>query len=465
VAKDHKPEPASRAIPADPEAERAVIGAILLDPDVLYKIQDRVHGEHFDDKRLRLVYEACERLMGKGQGVTLITLRHHLEEQGLLEQVGGLGLLADLAAATPTAAHVEHHADLVVEKALARSLIRTCERVASRGYDGGMPIHDLLEDAEREVLQIAMGHVQAGFVELRDELEPTFEHIQRMQSGEAVGVRTGFTDFDKLSGGLSGGDLVVLGARPSVGKTALALNMARNCAVDFGGCAAVFSLEMTSRQLALRLLAAEACVDLSRIREGYLGEKDFRKLTHAASVLQDARIFIDDGGVVTATDISAKARRLHREHQLSMILVDYIQLIQGSSRSDRREQAVAETTRSLKLLAKDLDVPVIALSQLNRGPELRPNKRPLLADLRESGAIEQDADIVMFIYRDELYDSDSPDRGIAELIVAKQRNGPTDTVRLQFDSQYTRFSNLAGREPGPPQGGFDDFGNDPEPAF
>jgi replicative DNA helicase len=456
---------APRAIPVDPEAERAVIGAILLDPESLYKIQDRFSSHLLDDERLRIIYEACEALLEKRQGVTLITLRHYLEEHGLLDQIGGVSVLADLAASTPTAAHIEHHATVAREKALARSLIRRCEVIASRGYDGTTPVEELLEEAEREVMQIAMGHIEAGFVALKTELEPTFEHIERIQAGTVTGLQTGFDDFDKLTGGLSGGDLVILAARPSIGKTALALNIARNCAVDGNRCVAIFSLEMTSRQLALRLLAADAEVDLQKIRDGYLGDHHWRKLTQAASVLQEARIFIDDGGVVTATDISAKARRLHREHPLSLIVVDYIQLMQGRSRADRREQEIAETTRALKLLAKDLDIPVIALSQLNRGPELRPNKRPLLADLRESGAIEQDADLVLFIYRDEVYDRDTLDRGIAELNIAKQRNGPTGTLKLQFDAQYTRFSNLAGVEPGPTTDGFGDPVGGPGSAF
>jgi replicative DNA helicase len=466
LARETKPEGAApRAIPVDPGAERAVVGAILLDPDSLFKIQDRFKPHFLDDERLRIVYEACEALVEKRQGITLITLRHHLEEHGLLDRVGGVAFLAELAAATPTAAHIEHHGTVVREKALARSLIRGCESIASRGYDGTIPVEDLLEEAEREVMQLAMGHVEAGFVAIKGELEKTFDHIERIQAGTVSGLQMGFEDFDRLTGGLSGGDLVIVAARPSMGKTALALNMARNCAVDGGGCAAVFSLEMTALQLTLRLLAADAEVDLQKIRDGFLGDRDWRKLTRAASVLQEAPIFIDDGGVVTATDVSAKARRLHRERPLSVIVVDYIQLMQTRVRGDRREQEIAETTRALKLLAKDLNVPVIALSQLNRGPELRPNKRPVLADLRESGAIEQDADLVLFIYREEVYDRDTLDHGIAELHIAKQRNGPTGMIKLQFEAQYTRFSNLAGAEPGPPTDGFGDPGGGLEPAF
>jgi replicative DNA helicase len=459
---------AARAIPADHEAERAVLGAVLLDHDALFKVQDQLESHHFDDVRHRVVYEAICTLAAKNQSITLITLKNHLEENGLLERAGDLGFIAGLADAVPTAAHISNHARIVRDKGLARALIRNCEQIASAGYDQAGPIHDLIEEAERRVLQVAMGHVDAGFSGLGEELEGTFDYIEKIQSGQIVGVQTGFEKFDKLTGGLSGGDLVVLAARPSVGKTALALNVARNCAIDFNGCVGIFSLEMTKRQLILRLLMAEAEIDFSRFRNGVLGGRDWPKLTRAADVLQDAEIFIDDSGVLSVTDIAAKARRLHREKNLSLIIVDYLQLVQGRSGADRREQEVAETTRSLKLLAKDLNVPVIILSQLNRGPETRPNphKRPVLADLRESGAIEQDADTVIFIYRDEIYNEDTPDPGVAELIVAKQRNGPTGTVKLHFEGQYARFHNLSEREPPPPAAGFDaeplgDWGEEP----
>jgi replicative DNA helicase len=440
--------PSVRAIPADHEAERAVLGAILLDHDALYQVLDRLKAHHFDHPRHRILYEACSGLAQKNQPPTLITLRNYLEENGLLEAAGGTAFVAQVADSVPTAAHIGHHARVVNEKALARDLIRTCERVAVRGYEGGVPVQ--------------VGHAEIGFTGIHDELGSTFEYIQKLQEGEIVGVQTGFKDFDKMTGGLSGGDLVVLAARPSVGKTALALNIARNCAVDHKGCVALFSLEMTKRQLTLRLLMAEAEIDYSRFRNGYLGEGDFRRLTQAADTLQDARIFIDDSGAISVSDMGARARRLHREHHVTLIVVDYIQLIQNRVGSERREQEVAETTRALKLLAKDLDVPILALSQLNRGPEGRPNphKRPVLADLRESGAIEQDADMVVFIYRDELYNEDTPDRGIAELNFAKQRNGPTGKIFLQFETTYARFHNHSGRDAPPPELGFD-----PSPSF
>ena len=461
-----------RAIPADHEAEQSVLAAILLDHDALYRVLDRLKPQHFDEPRHRILYEACATLAEKNRAPTLITLKNHLEEHGLLEGVGGIAYVAQVADAAATAAHIEHHARIVRDKALARSLIRTCETLAVRGYEGTTPVQDLVEEAEREILRLGMGYTDLGFTGVSEELEGTFLYIERIQRGEITGVQTGFKDFDKLTGGFNGGDLVILAARPSVRKTALALNVARNCAVDFGGCVALFSLEMTKRQLILRLLMGEAEVDFSRFRNGYLGDRDWPRLTRAADVLSEARIFVDDSSAVGVMDIAARARRLHREHHLTLIIVDYIQLIQGRRSTDRREQEVAETTRALKLLAKDLDVPILALSQLNRGPEMRPGhqKRPMLADLRESGAIEQDADTVLFIYRDELYNEDTEERGVAELIVAKQRNGPTGMVKLQFESRYARFHDHSGREPPPPYAGFDPEGGadprgEPEPPF
>jgi replicative DNA helicase len=451
-----RPEESLRAIPADHEAERAVLGAVLLDHNSLYKIEDKIKTASFDLPRHRVLYGACLDLAAKQQAITLITLRSFLDEQGLLEGVGGIAFLSELVDATPTAAHVEHHADIVREKALARSLIRTCERIASRGYEGTTSVGPLVEEAEQEILQIAMGHTETGFSGVKTELQAAFEYIERVQANEVVGVRMGFEDLDQKTGGLQGGDLIVIAARPSMGKTALALNIARNHCRDQSGCVGVFSLEMTKRQLIVRLLMSEAEVDFTRFRGGVLGERDMRRLTQAASQLEETRIFVDDSALLTASDIAAKARRLDREEKLTLIIVDYIQLLQGRKRDERREQEVADISRSLKLLAKELNIPVIALSQLNRGPELRPNKRPMLADLRESGAIEQDADIVMFIYRDELYDENSADAGIAEVNIAKQRNGPTGMLRLNFDGRYTRFKDLSTREDAPPvTAGFD----------
>jgi replicative DNA helicase len=436
---------ALRAIPADHEAEQSVLAAILLDHDALHRILDRLRADDFDHPRHRILYQACVSLAEKNQAPTLIALKNHLEEHSLLESVGGIAFVAGVADAAATAAH---------------------------SYEATTPLQDLVEEAERVVLRLGMGYTDLGFTALGEDLESTFDFIDRIQRGEITGVHSGFNDFDKLTGGFNGGDLIILAARPSIGKTALALNMARNCSVDYGGCVGVFSLEMSKRQLILRLLMAEAEVDFSRLRNGMLGDRDWPGLTRAADVLTDARIFIDDSSAISVFDIAARARRLHREHKLTLMIVDYIQLIQSRRASDRREQEVAEITRALKLLAKELDVPIVALSQLNRGPETRPGgqKRPLLADLRESGAIEQDADTVLFIYRDEFYNEDTEDRGIAEIIVAKQRNGPTGTIKLQFQSEYAKFHDHTGREAPPPYAGFDPDGGvvpggEPEPPF
>ncbi len=445
-----------RAIPADHDAERAVLSAILLDHEAIWQVRDKILETSFDQPRHRVLYRACTELVDKQIAVTLITLRNHLEEQGLLEQVGGVAALAEVADAVPTAAHVAHHAEVVRRKSLARELIRTCERLVSRGYEGHDSVEQLLDDAQREVLHLAIGHSPKTFLSLDDEIHDTLAFIHRMNAGEVTGLPSGFKDLDDKTGGFDGGDLVILAARPSMGKTALALNMARNCAVDRNGCVAVFSLEMTSRQLVLRMIMGEARLDLGRLRRGLLTAEEMKRLTDASQKLEAARIFIDDSGTLTVSDIAAKSRRLHREQQLSLIVVDYIQLVQTSRSGDRREQEVAEISRSLKLLSKDLGVPILALSQLNRGPETRPNKRPMLADLRESGAIEQDADLVLFIYRDEVYDEDSPDEGIAELNISKQRNGPTGLVKLQFESKYARFYDLYREETVPPSAGFSD---------
>jgi replicative DNA helicase len=442
-----------RAIPSDHEAERFVLGAVLLDHESLYRISHKLSPASFDHPRHQIIYEAFLALSDKHLAITSITLRDQLAEQGKLESVGGIAFIGQLMD-VPTAAHVESHAEIVRKKALARNLIRTCEQVATRGYDPTQQIEELLEQAERDVLQIAMGHTEQSFSRIGEQLQETFDYIDRIQSGELAGARTGFEELDALTGGFGGGDLVILAARPSVGKTAFALNLACNHALRYSGCVAFFSLEMQKRELTLRLLLGEAHMDGQRLRNGMLSHSDMREMTSAASRLQEARLFFDDSMAVTVSDISAKARRLHRENQLSMIVIDYIQLIQGRTDIDRRHEQVADSSRALKILAKELNVPVIALSQLNRSVESRPDKKPILSDLRESGAIEQDADIVMFVHRPGLFDETIEDN-VAELLIAKHRNGPTGTVRLQFERQCGRFNNLSGRNtPSPAEVGF-----------
>ena len=451
-----------RAIPTDHEAERAVLGAILLDHDALYKVEDKLRPESFDLSRHRVIYRAISELSRKHQALTLLTLRSYLEEQGELENIGGLSALTSLADSVVTAVHVEHHAELVRQKALARALIRICEDIAGRGYDASEPVSQLLDNAERDVLNIAMGRASEAFTPIGEEVFPTIEYLERVKNGEIVGVRTGFFTLDKLIGGLQAGDLTILASRPSMGKTALALNMARNHAADDGGCVAIFSLEMSKRELVMRILLGEAKVEIGRFRDGVVSQGEWGKLTKAASDLQGMSIFLDESAATTVGDLMARARRLHRERQLTLVIVDYIQLIQGRDKAENREQQVADISRSLKLLAKELRLPVLALSQLNRGPEGRPDKRPQLGDLRESGAIEQDADIVMFIYRDDFYDKDSVDAGLAEIHVAKHRNGPVGSLKLVFDRKYALFhDHERTRESTAPEEGF----GRPEPGF
>jgi replicative DNA helicase len=457
-------ERALRAIPSDHEAERAVLGAIFLDHEAFFKVSDKLRGTSFDHPRHRTIWDAVDELMAKQQVPTLITLRSYLEEHGQLEQIGGVPFLADISDTVPTTAHVEHHAEIVRQKALARALIRTCEDLVQRGYEGGESATDLVSQAESDVLQIAMGHVDSDFTGLGDEIPGALTFIRNVQDGQIAGASSGYIDLDDKTGGFDAGELIVIAARPSMGKTAFALNIARNHAIADGGCVALFSLEMTKRELVLRLLMAEAELDFMRFRRGVFTERDMQALSQSSQLLEQTRIFIDDSGMLTVSDLAAKARRLHREQRLSLLIVDYIQLIQGRATGDRREQEVAEISRSLKLLSKEIEVPVLALSQLNRGPEGRPNKRPQLSDLRESGAIEQDADVVMFIYRDEVYDEDSMDAGVAEIHLAKQRNGPTGTVKLQFAKHCGRFHNMANdAPPPPPDAGFSS--GDPEPPF
>jgi replicative DNA helicase len=460
VARRASPDAAGerRVPPHDLDAERAILSCILLDnatlPGVILELRaaDFYHDHH---KRL---YEAMLALHEERQPVDLLTLSDHLTTHKQLEAVGGAASLGTIADFESTAAHVLHYAKIVRDKSVLRRLIGVATELVEMGFSQEDAADRLLDEAESKVLEISQAARRTSFRSLHDEMPETFDYVEEIMNrgGSLTGLPTGFKELDKMTGGLQAGELTVLAARPSMGKTALALNIARNHAVDYNGCVAFFSLEMTKRELVLRLLLGEAQVDNNRFRNGVLSDKDWRKLTQAASVLENARILFDDSMAVTVGDLAAKARRLDREQKLSLLVIDYIQLVQGRGTSERREQQVADISRSLKLLAKDLDIPVIALSQLNRGPESRPDKRPQLGDLRESGAIEQDADIVMFVYRDEVYDPETPDAGKAEVIISKQRNGPTGTVKLYFDKEHGRFRSLSHRSDSPPpEAGFD----------
>jgi replicative DNA helicase len=441
--------------PQDLEAEKAVLSAILLENDAVHAVYTEVKPDDFYHPAHRTLYEAMISLKDANLPVDLHTLSDHLNTQKLLDAIGGPVALAELADYEATAANVLHHARIVRDKATKRRLISVATEIVELGYDGSEQAGPLLDAAESRIFEITQATSRPSFRSLHDEMQDTFDYVEALMSrgGELTGLPTGYADLDEMTGGFQPGELIIIAARPSMGKTALALNIARNAAVDHGKKVAVFSLEMTTRSLVLRLLAAEARIDSSAFRRGFIAHNDHTRLVNAAGRLAHAQIWIDDGSAATLLEIKAKSRRLKAERGLDLVVVDYLQLAHCDGQVERREQEISEISRGLKGLAKELDIPVLTLSQLNRGPESRADKRPMLSDLRESGAIEQDADLIGFIYRDEVYNKDSDDEGIAELIIAKQRNGPTGPIRLRFEGRFARFESLSGRSDGPLAGG------------
>jgi len=455
-----------RIPPHDLEAEKAVLSALLLDNDAIHSVYTEVVPEDFYHPAHRQLYQSMLTLQDSNQPVDLHTLADYLNTQKTLDAIGGPVFLAEIADYEATAANVVHHARIVRDKSVKRSLIAVASEIAEAGFDQADAADHLLDAAESKIFEIGQKKARTTFRTLHDEMNEALDYVELLiqRGGQLTGVPTEFKDFDEMTGGLQPGELVVIAARPSMGKTALALNIARNAAIEHGKKVAIFSLEMTKRALALRLLASEASIDFSGFRKGFGRPEDLRKLTQAGGKLADANIWIDDSGLITILEIKAKCRRLSSERGLDLVIVDYLQLAHGDSPNQRKDLEIAEISGGLKALAKELDIPVIALSQLNRGPEQRdPDKRrPNMGDLRESGAIEQDADLIAFIYRDEVYNPTEENHGIAELIIAKQRNGPTGTVKLQFSARYAHFHDLAEAPmggPGPirgpgPDGGY-----------
>jgi replicative DNA helicase len=441
-----------RIPPQDLEAEKAVLSAILLENDAVHAVYTEVKPDDFYHPAHRTLYEAMIALKDANLPVDLHTLSDHLNGKKLLDAIGGPVALAELSDYEATAANVLHHARIVHDKATKRRLISVATEIVELGYDGSEQAGPLLDAAESRIFEITQATSRPSFRSLHDEMQDTFDYVEALMSrgGELTGLPTGYADLDEMTGGLQPGELIIIAARPSMGKTALALNIARNAAVDHGKKVAVFSLEMTTRSLVLRLLAAEARIDSSAFRRGFIAHNDHTRLVNAAGRLANAHIWIDDGSAATLLEIKAKSRRLKAERGLDLVVVDYLQLAHCDGHAERREQEISEISRGLKGLAKELDIPVLTLSQLNRGPEARADKRPMLADLRESGAIEQDADLIGFIYRDEVYNKDSDDEGIAELIISKQRNGPTGSIRLRFEGRFARFESLSGRSDAAP---------------
>ncbi len=450
---------AGRVPPHDLDAEKAILSALLLDNTAIHAVYTEVKPGDFYHPVHASLYRAMVAIKDEGAPVDLHTLSDYLNRHKLLDQVGGPVGLAEIADYEATAANVQHHARIVRGASVKRAVIRAATEVVEAGYDSPDAADRLLDHAESKIFEISQETSRETFRSLQEEMQSTFDFVEALmgRGGELTGVPTGFKELDEKTGGLQSGELIILAARPSMGKTALALNMARNAAVQHGKKVAVFSLEMTAQSLVLRLLSSEAELDASKFRSGYISTHDHTKLARAASRLQDAELWIDDSGTITVLEMKAKCRRMKAERGLDLVIVDYLQLAHSDGRSERREQEISEISRGLKALAKELEIPVVALSQLNRGPENRTgrDKRPMLSDLRESGAIEQDADVIAFIYRDEVYNRDDESvRGLAELIVAKQRNGPTGTVELTFQSRFARFLDRSGDDLPPGGGGF-----------
>lgn len=435
-----------RLPPQNLDAEQAVLGALLLDQNAVYRVSSTLRPEDFYQAANRLIYAAALALHDAGQPVDLVTVTEQLRRDNLLEKAGGAVYIASLTDLVPTTANVEHYARIVEEKALLRTLILVSGRIAEMSYDESDEVPRLLDQAEHMILELSTRRGAAVFAQLRDILLKAWESIEAAYAnkGGLSGLPTGFIDLDNICAGLQPSDLIILAARPSMGKTALALSIAYQVArAESALPVAVFSLEMAKEQLVQRLLSMEAQVDQYRMRTGHLREEDWERLTDAAANLNDLPIFIDDTAGVSVREIRAKSKRLQGEKGLSLVIVDYLQLIESRRRTENRQQEIARISRSLKALAKELNVPVVALSQLSRAVETRPNKRPQMSDLRESGSLEQDADVVIFIYRDDYYNPESEEKGVAELLVAKQRNGPTGIARLAFLKEFTRFVNLA----------------------
>jgi replicative DNA helicase len=453
------PAPVGYTPPANPEAEQSVLGAILVRPEVLDRIADLIAPEDFYREAHGRIYRAMVDLYGRGEPVDLVTVTALLKERGQLEGVGGPVFLAGLSEQVGFATNAEYYAHLVHDKAILRRLLDCTQEIASACLAPVENVDEFLDEAEHKIFQVAEAKVRPGFSPLSilvDNEIATLEAIWGRKDGSLTGVTSGFTDLDNYTAGFQASDLIILAARPSMGKTALALNIAFNAAYGRRGgggqpiapvAVAFFSLEMSKEQLVRRLLSSEGRVDASQIRRAaFLTGQEWTRLQEAAGVLLDCPIYIDDTPAATVLDIRAKSRRLKADGKLGLIILDYLQLMQGRTEAPSREQQISEISRSLKALAKELAVPVMALSQLSREPEKRERKRPQLSDLRESGAIEQDADVVMFIYRDEVYRKDSPDKGIAEVIIGKQRNGPIGMVKLAFRDKFTRFDDLEREE-------------------
>lgn len=433
-----------RVPPQNIEAERSTLGSMLLEKDAIFKGSEILRPEDFYREAHRVIFEVVIQLANKGEPVDIITVSEELKRREMLDKIGGVAYLTDLANSVPTAANIEYYARIVEEKSILRSIISVATNIVSLGYSGSEEVDRILDEAEKQIFQISQKRNIKGFVSLKSILIETFERIEQIyeSKGGVTGLPTGFTDLDRMTAGLQPSDLIILAARPSMGKTTFALNIARYAAVELKIPVVIFSLEMSKEQLALKLLCSEAGVDNQRIRTGTLMDNDWPRLSHALGRLSDANMFIDDTAGASALEIRSRARRIKAENGLGLIVIDYLQLMQNHGRSENRQQEVSEISRSLKSLARELEVPVVALSQLSRAVEQRTSKVPSLADLRESGSLEQDADLVVFLYREDYYNPETDKKNITDLIIAKQRNGPTGSIELLFQKEFSKFAGI-----------------------
>lgn len=433
-----------RIPPHNIEAEQSVLGAIIMDHEAITVASEIVRPMDFYRPDHQEIYGAVMDLYTSNSPVDLVTIQNRLSEKGVLEQVGGISYLAELATIVPTTAHIKQYAKIVEEKAILRRLIKASQEIAAKGYEGEDKLDEIMGFAEKQVFDIIQNRHTEDFSPINEIIVTAIERIEQahVTKGGITGVPTGFVDLDYKTAGMQPSDLILVAARPSMGKTAFSLNVIQTAAIKHNKKVAVFSLEMAKDQLVNRMLCAEAMVDAQKVRTGNLDPQDWDRIAQAIPVITAADIYIDDTPGITVMEMRAKCRRLKLDKGLDLIMIDYLQLMSGNSKSDSRQQEISEISRSLKALAREMSAPVIALSQLSRACETRADHRPMLSDLRESGAIEQDADVVMFLYRDEYYHPDSEKKNIGEIIIAKQRNGPTGTVELVWLGQYTKFANM-----------------------
>ena len=434
-----------RILPHSNAAEQSVLGSMIMDQQAIVTASEIITGDEFYNKQYGVIFNAIVELNNSARSVDLVTLQDKLKEKDVPAEVSSLEYVRDFITAVPTSANVKHYAQIVHEKAVLRKLIRTTEEITDTCYAGKEEVEDILDMTEKKVFEVVQRRDSSDFVPIKRVVMNALDMIEAAAktSGSITGIPTGFADLDYSTAGFQPSDLILIAARPSMGKTAFALNIALNSALKSGKCVALFSLEMSKEQLVNRLFAMESMVSSQNIRTGNLSDKEWEKLIEGATAVGNSRIIIDDTGSISISELRSKCRKFKLEHGLDMIMIDYLQLMTGNGKTDSRQQEISDISRSLKSLARELNVPVVALSQLSRKVEERNDHRPMLSDLRESGAIEQDADVVMFIYRDDYYNKDTDKKGVAEIIIAKQRNGPIGTVELAWLPDYTQFKNLA----------------------